>query len=269
MYGVLNLQKDPFVSSFDESLCWKTPELFDAEKVALRALRAGKSVWIHGRPGSGRSHFIRCLCNVLSEEGRPAILLDDDGQGSSSSLPARLFKMLGLSTDRDVNGEAVNLVLENIVDLFLRGGTMAFAPSTAPLPADELEEVAGFAALRLAGRPLMAFLLCGEVSPLDDVLSMHLPSFNEKEIRSVLVHRLEVCDAEGLIAHGKLDEIAAKAKGIGHAIFLARMELSRASFFRVVDDKEKLAGSHLGEVNKVRIFEPEQTEEAANLLEGL
>jgi len=274
MYGVLALEKDPFDSSLlsplsmDESLHWTSGGRQSAEQEALKALREGKSVWISGEPGSGKSHFLCRVLSVLAKEGR-TVFAPEIGDAETSGSPVVSLAELR-KNPADDEGDSTVPALQNILDAFQRGGTVIFAPSTSLASARTLEESLELMKLRLAGQPLIAFALLGESeAPMAEAVSIQIPKFDKNELKNCLQHRLEACGGAGLVNSKTLDEIASAAAGVGRAIRLARDELSRRAFFAALESKEESSNLSSDAEEASGIFDREQVDEAANLMEGL
>lgn len=274
MYGVFSLEKDPFTLSLlsplsmDESLHWTSGGRQSAEQSALNALREGKSVWISGESGAGKSHFLCRVLSILAKEGR-TVFAPEVGDAEKSVSPieglAELRKNLA-----DEEGDSTETALQNLLEAYQRGGPVIFAPSTSLASARTLEESLELMKLRLAGRPLIAFALLGESEPpMDGAVLIQMPKFDKSELKNCLEHRLEACGGAGLVNSKTLDEIASAASGVGRAIRLARDELSNRAFFAAIESKEESSNLSCDAAEASGIFDREQMDEAANLMEGL
>ncbi|MEW6488196.1 MAG: hypothetical protein AB1578_09825 [Thermodesulfobacteriota bacterium] len=238
MYRVLGLTRDPFGPPCEEELYWE-----DAGRAALREqaeelLRAGQGVWLRGTAGSGRRTLLSRVGEALALEGR-AVAWCADTVPCAPGASDDLLTHIGTVTGAGIGGgdalsavSAAGGVYSRLVDGFCRGGPVIVFLCADALGAEGEAELEILGELRLVGRPLAALGLWGEgAAPWQGLTELEMPALSPADVRRVLVHRAAACGRPDLLSSEALDRLSADpAKGLGHALALARVELARQVF---------------------------------------
>jgi bifunctional enzyme CysN/CysC len=131
---------EPTLNEGRDSFRWHEG-ISPVERLALLGLSPGRTVWLTGLSGSGKSSVAVALERVLLEQGRPALVLDGD------NLRHGLNADLGLApADRTENVRRVG----EVAKLFAGVGWVAIVPVISPYRADRDRVRASHAAAGLS-----------------------------------------------------------------------------------------------------------------------
>lgn len=235
MHRALGLSRDPFALVCEEELYWE-----DASRAALREqaeglLRAGQGVWLRGAPGSGRRTLLARVGEALALKGRTVAWCGawaSCGTGASEDLLSRIGRVTGTGLGGGDGLAAAAGVYSRLVDGFCRGGPVIVLLPREALGLGDGDEAEILGQLRLVGRPLVALGLWGEgEAPWKGLTELALPPLSRVDVRDLLVHRAAACGRPDLLGPEALGRLSAEpARGLGHALALAQVELARQVF---------------------------------------
>jgi hypothetical protein len=167
----------------------------------------------------------------MAAEGACVLLGEEPVPATGEALLAGLIHVSGAAR----RGEDVLALAETLyarlLEAFPESGPTVVAPATAPLAAEALVEVQILAELRVAGSPVVVPILCGDGdAPVEGLREVRLPKPGPEDLRQCLAQRAAACDRPDLLSADKLDEVVARANGLGDAVARARRELARLAF---------------------------------------
>jgi hypothetical protein len=202
----------------------------------MGALCAGRGVWLRGSGGAGKGTVLSRLAEDVALDGACILLSDGPTPETGEDLLAQLLELSGAARPvGDVLSLAEALYVQ-LLEAFSRSGCVVVVPATGPLGDSAVEEVQILARLRVAGRPIVGLLLCGDGdSPVNGLEEVYLATPTPDDLRECLAHRLAGCGRPDLLSLERLTEIAAEARGLGDAVARARRELARLMFHGPVE----------------------------------
>ena len=261
LWKALGLSRDPFAPVADGPLYWETPERARAREQAVEALAAGRSVFLRGPAGSGRETLVARIVDEAAARGRAVLYVVPDG-GEQGFLAAALEcagedpEGLGLERAARLYGRLLAVLCER--------GTPVVAVGWPAEDDDTRAEFGILGELRVVGRPLAAVLCFGAGEPCPagaEVIPVPAPT--EADLRDLVAHRLAACGGAHLLDPALLDAVARRARGMGHAVRLARRHLVALAFGGAVPGPEP------GRAAPGRVLDPGAVSEAEGLLSSL
>ncbi|GAB4268043.1 hypothetical protein [Deferrisoma sp.] len=225
MWRGLGLSRDPFAAVADGGLFWETPEREAVRRSAVETLRNGRPVAVTGPGGSGRDTLVASIADDALARGMPVLWVP---LGEEPFLLAAL-EGAGAAPAEEGDPDRVALLCEVILDRFQEAGPVVVAVEGTP-DAEDLAELAFLAGLRVAGHPVALPLWVHEGPVTDWAGEAPLPAVSREDLREFLFHRLAACGGPDLLPPSVLEDLAARARGLGSALALARRELRRLAF---------------------------------------
>jgi len=260
VYRLLGLSRDPFGPACDGELYWESPSRAGVRESIEGLLAAGSGVWLSGEADSGRRTLLARAVTAVAGPHRPVAWCDLSG--AEDDVLSRLARVVGPG-GRGRGADLAGAVYGELVEGFCRGGPPVVFLDGGAGGDPAREELGLLSALQLVGRPLVLLALWGEGEPTVGGLErVELPALSARDVGHFLSHRLSACGRSDLFSAAKLEELAAQARGLGHALELARGELARAAFRGRVGSGGVDSSPH-------RVLDPSELAEVDRLLDAL
>jgi type II secretory pathway predicted ATPase ExeA len=267
-----SMEGSPFTNAYSVELYWEGRRLRTALSSALGAVKAGRSVWVKGPPGSGRQSFIKHLLAKLSKLGLPVAVIDTPPPSDAERFIEMLHRWLSDKPLAKSHIERCETLYAELLDGLWRGGAVLGLTEPDQLSSTALDEAAILTQLNVLGVPLVRFVLCGETdAALAEMVTVELPPYTGDELGKILNHRLVMSGNAGVMDTQQIEELATRAGGVSEVLELGQIALGRL-LYKGAGDATAAGGvtpQNTDEKQPRNIFSPEDIATVGKLLKDI